>query len=152
MIIPLGRFFIFSKFCFFLLLGVKKGKMVQNDRICPLHLISQDPYIIWLSFMVHMYKIKSPGVFLIFQVVSRLKGQKMVQNDKKFCSSRFISQEPYIIWFSFLVHSLVWNNISRFFFQLFTILVFQVVKGVKGQKTLENDKNCIFFILLKMNT
>ena len=34
---------------------------------------------------------------LIFWVVRRVKGQKMVQNDKKLCSSRSISQEPYII-------------------------------------------------------
>ena len=48
----------------------------------------------------------SPGVFLFlflfflnnnFQAVSGLKGQKMTQNDKNFCLSRFISQEPYII-------------------------------------------------------
>ena len=49
----------------------------------------------------------SPGFFffliLIFQVVRGIKGQKMVQNDKKFCLSRFISQEPYIIWLSCMV-------------------------------------------------
>ena len=41
---------------------------------------------------------------LIFGVVRRVKVQKMVQNDKKFCLSRIISQEPYIIWLSFMVH------------------------------------------------
>ena len=37
----------------------------------------------------------------------RVKGQKVVQNDTKFCLSRSLSQEPYIIWFdfqSFMVH------------------------------------------------
>ena len=50
-----------------------------------------------------------PAVFsfyqiLIFGVVSGVKTQKMAQNDKKFCMSHFISQEPYIIWLSFMVH------------------------------------------------
>ena len=49
------------------------------------------------------------GVFfnfkiLIFWVVSRLKGQKMAQNDKKICLSHSMSQEPYIIWLWFLAH------------------------------------------------
>ena len=49
-----------------------------------------------------------PGVFFlffkisIFWVVRGLKGQNMAQNDKKFCQSRFISQEPYIIWYDII--------------------------------------------------
>ena len=35
---------------------------------------------------------------LIFWLVRRVKGQKIVQNTKKFCLSCSISQEPYIIW------------------------------------------------------
>ena len=44
---------------------------------------------------------------LIFQVFrgGGIKGQEMVQNDKKFCLSHSISQEPYFIWLWFLVHS-----------------------------------------------
>ena len=34
----------------------------------------------------------------------RLKGQKMAQNDKKFCLSHSVSQELYIIWLWFLLH------------------------------------------------
>ena len=46
--------------------------------------------------------------FLILWVVTRggeggAKGQKIVQNEKKFCLPCFISQESYIIWFSFMV-------------------------------------------------
>ena len=38
--------------------GVEGPKMVQNDKkFCLLHSISQEPYIIWLSFMVQMWKI-----------------------------------------------------------------------------------------------
>ena len=47
--------------------GIRK-KMAQNDKkfsqSCP---ISQDPFIIWLSFVVRKCKIiKSPGLFFIF--------------------------------------------------------------------------------------
>ena len=85
--------------------------MVQNDKkfflLCS---ISQEPYILWLSFIGQMCKmVISPGVFfkfkiLIFRVVSGLKGQKLAQNDKKFCLSHSVSQEPFIIWLWFLVH------------------------------------------------
>ena len=111
---PTGVFFIFSKCWFFGLLGgwVKGQKMVQNDKkFCPLHPITQEPYIIWLSFIVQICKmIISSGVFfhvfkiLIFWVHRGVKEQKAVQNDRKFCLSHSVSQEPYIIWFWFLVH------------------------------------------------
>ena len=44
----------------------------------------------------HFFKI------LIFRVVREVKGQKLVQNFKKFCLSR-LSLEPYIIWL-FMLH------------------------------------------------
>ena len=40
-----------------------------------------------LCFLVHF----------IFQAVKGVKGQKMGQDDKKFCLVHFISLEPYII-------------------------------------------------------
>ena len=48
--------------------SVNGQKMVQNDKkICLSHSISQEPYIIWLSFTVHMCKmIISPRVFFSF--------------------------------------------------------------------------------------
>ena len=165
MIISSGVFFIFFKILIFWIhRGVKGQKTVQNDKkLCLSRSISQEPYIIWLSFMVQMCKmIISPGVFfnfkiLIFWVVRGLKVQKwpkmtkisvcrtlyfrnhisydlhlwytcmykriispdiyfiirgrvggkrakMAQNDKKFCLSHSVSQEPYIIWLWFLVH------------------------------------------------
>ena len=64
--------------------------MAQNDKKALLCLLSQGPYIIWSSFMVHMWKkIISLCFFLhfaevlFFGVSSGLKEQKMVQNDKK---------------------------------------------------------------------
>ena len=48
--------------------GVKGQKAVQNDKICCLsHFISLEPYIIWLSFMVHLCKMLIyPSIFFIF--------------------------------------------------------------------------------------
>ena len=58
MIISPGIFFILSKCWFFGILGggeAKGQKMAQNDKkLCPLHSISQEPYIICLSFKVHI--------------------------------------------------------------------------------------------------
>ena len=71
MIISPGTFFSFSKFWFAEMLGVgvgglvKRWKMVQNDKKLYLsHSVSQEMYIIWLWFLVHMCKIMiSPAVF-----------------------------------------------------------------------------------------
>ena len=52
----------------------------------------------------------SPGVFIslissFFGFLGGVaKGQKMAEDDKKLCLSHLISQEPYIIWSSFVVH------------------------------------------------
>ena len=50
-------FFIFSKFCFFRLLGAKRAKkMGQNDKkFCLSCSISQEPYIIWP--LVHIFQV-----------------------------------------------------------------------------------------------
>ena len=61
--------FLFFKI---LILGVvwrvKGQKMAQNDKkLCPLHFKSQEPYMIWSWFRIHMCKrIMSPGGFYIF--------------------------------------------------------------------------------------
>ena len=87
---------------------------MMAKNVCLVHFISQEPYIKWLSFMVHLCKMMiSPGVFFHFFKIFILwvvrvgegvdvKGQKMVQNDKKLCLLCSISQESYIIWFSFM--------------------------------------------------
>ena len=134
--------------------------------------MSQELYIIWLSFMVQMCKMMvSPGIFfnfkiLIFQVVRELKGkkwpnmtkisicrtlcfrnhqigraggegavlkgQKMTQNDKKFCLPHSVSQEPYIIWLWFLVH-MCKMMISPANFCIFQNFEFWSFGGIKGQ-------------------
>ena len=68
MTISPGVFYLFI-FFFGLLGGDKRAKkMAQDDKkFHLLHFISQEPYIIWLSFMVHLCKIMiSPGVFFFF--------------------------------------------------------------------------------------
>ena len=102
-------FHFFSILIFWVVRGVKGEKIVQDEKkLCLLHSISQETYIIWFSFMVHMCKmIMSVGIFLIFSKflfsgLSVVSGQKITQNDKKLLC--LISQEPYIIWSSFMVH------------------------------------------------
>ena len=68
-----------------------------------------------LSFMVHLCEMrKYPGLFFFFFFfnffkififrIFRGKREKMDQTDKKLCLSCLISQGPYIIWSSFMVH------------------------------------------------
>ena len=97
-------FFHFFKILIFLVVRRVKGqKMAQNELISLISkcLISQEPYIIWSSFMIHMCKrIISPGVFYIskFWFLLAGKGQKFAKNGKKLCLSHSLSQESYLIW------------------------------------------------------
>ena len=64
-----GSFFIFLIFSFFRLLRGQKGKKwpKMTSKFCLLHFISQEPWIIWLSFVVDKFKmIMSPADFFIF--------------------------------------------------------------------------------------
>ena len=127
MIISPGVIFHFFKILiFWVVRAVKSQKMVQNvKKLCLSRLICQEPYIIWLSFMLHLCKMMiSPGIFfhffsfkiLTFWVARGVKGQKTVQNDKKICPLHSISQEPYIIWLSFMVDICKMIISSGFFF------------------------------------
>ena len=56
-------------------------------------------YLVFLfCFFFHFLKI------LIFGVVRGLKGQRTVQNDKKYCLFHAASEIPYIVWLSFMVN------------------------------------------------
>ena len=70
-IISPGIFFIFFKILIFKIIRgeVKGQKMAQSDKIfCLSHSEFQEPYIIWLWFLVHMCKMMiSPANFFIFQ-------------------------------------------------------------------------------------
>ena len=107
MMIYSGVFSIFQNFVFFS--DCWRGKRAQKCpkwQKLPSCSIFQEPYIIWLSFMGHICKMISPlRSFQKFWFSGLLvKEQKTVQNDENFFLSYSISQEPYIIWLSFMVH------------------------------------------------
>ena len=85
------------------------------------------------GFFFQFFKI------VIFHVVRAVKGQKMVQNDKKICLLHSISEKPYIIWLSFIVNIckmiIFWSV-----FKLLKIFIFWVQRVVKGKKTIHSDK------------
>ena len=163
-------FLVFLIFSFFELLG--GGKRAKNgprwQKICLLQLISQETYdrhlwhtIIWSSFMGHLCKMMiSPGVFFIFSkfwffgllkggwgVGRGVKGQKMVQNDKKFCLMCSISQESYIISYLFMV-LMCKMIISLGVFFIFSKFWFSELLGGKGQKLAHNDKKLCLLRLI----
>ena len=140
MISPCVFLQFFKILIFWVVSGVKQQNTVQNEKKCSLsHFIFWEPYIIWLPFILHLCKmIISLGVFFIFSKF--WKGQKMVQNDKKLCLLHLISQEPYLILLSFMVHMCKIIISPGIFFHFFKTLIFWVVRGVKGQKTIQNDK------------
>ena len=120
-------FSFFSELRFLGLSGVKGQKMAQNDKkFCLLHFISQEPYIIWSLFMVHMCKrIISPGIFffIFFKILIFLwwwEGVKGAKNDPKWpkVMSHSVSQERYIIWLWFW-YTCVKRWYSQQFFSFF---------------------------------
>ena len=87
---------------------------------------------------IHFFKI------LICRVAIEVKGQKIVQNYKKFCRSCSISQEPHI-WLSFMVHickMIISPGAFLVVFQNIDLLGCQ--EGWKGKKM---PKMTIFFCL-----
>ena len=131
--------------------GKRGGKTVPNDKkFCPSRFIYQELYIIWLSFIVNLCRmIISPGVFflfskiLIFWVVREAKGQKMVQNDKKLCLLRSISQEPYLMWLSFMVHMCKMIIPPGVFFIFSKFWFFGLSWKEKGKKQSRITKNSV---------
>ena len=80
----------------------------MKKKICLIQLIFQEPYIIWLSFMVHLCQMMIYlGVFvhffkiLILCVVRRVKGQKNGPKWQKKLSHS-VSHELYLTWLWFL--------------------------------------------------
>ena len=119
------HFLLFFKILISRLLEGKRQKMVQiNKKVCLSHTISREPYAIWSLFVVHKCKkIISPGFFFIlskFRFFGLLGGKKSKKwpKKKKLRLLHLISQEPYIIWSSFMVH-MCKRIISPAFFSFF---------------------------------
>ena len=133
---------LFFKILHFLVIRRVKGqKMTQNDKkLCPSGLISQEPYTIWSSFMVHMCKRIIPvGVFKIFPNSNFQEQQwgKMAKNGQKrqkIMSLALHTQEADLIWLWFLVHMCNMMIISSNFFHFFKILIFLFLNGTRGEK------------------
>ena len=129
MTISPGIFLHFFKILIFLVNRAKKGKRATGQRakkepkmtkkLCLYRTISQERFIIWLSFMVQICKmVIYSGVFfcfffsifqffkiLIFWVVREIKGQKNGLNWQKICLLHFIFQERFR-WFALIGHDL----------------------------------------------
>ena len=97
-------FSFFQNYQFAVASGVKEQKTTKTERK-----LFQEPYFIWLSFMIQLCKmIISPGVFFIFPKFrfSGLLGDtraKISAKLQKCLPIHSISQEPYMIWLSFMV-------------------------------------------------
>ena len=96
-------FYYFKILIFQVVREVKGQKMAQMDKKFSLsHSVSQEPYLIWLWFLVHMYKMMiSPAIFFIFSkfwffcfLGGGIKGKKMTHSNQfqsvKFYISRTI--------------------------------------------------------------
>ena len=122
--------------------------MVQKDqKLYPSCLTSQEPYIIWSSFMVHMCKkIIFPGVFLyffqslIFGVNNWVKDRKWPKMRKKMFLTLYLRNGTSYDCGSCCT---CYKKISKqFFFNFFFKFWFFKVLGqcgwVKGQKMTQN--------------
>ena len=123
--------------------------MVQKDKkSCLSRYISQKPYMMRSSCAMHKCKMMiSPGVFffylfkiLIFQIVSGVKGQKMAQWQKFYLVLHIPGSinHDFHLWYT----CVKWKYLQVcFFFNFLIILIVQLVRGVKWQKIVQNDKN-----------
>ena len=130
-------------FSFFqnLVRGLNGKKMAQNDKNCLSHSVSQEPYLIWLWFLVHMCKmVTSPDAFFIFSeswfggLLGGWGGWVNGKNDKKY------------VWLTLYL----WNRTSYdcgfsltcvkwwFLQQFFKILIFWVFRGGECKRA-KND-------------
>ena len=133
MIISPGAFFHFLKILiFWVVSGVKGQKKAQHEK-WKLHssrVVSQEQCRIWLWFLVNLCKMISPGVFyvfsnLIFRVVEGIKGQKSVQNEKKFCLLRNHTSSDCHLWYT----CVKWCYLQGFFFIFSKFCFFRLLGG-----------------------
>ena len=105
-------------------------------------------HLVFIIILVHMCKrIISPVVFFSFFFKIKIFHVSRAQSDKKFCLLDLVSQEAYIIFSWFLVHMCKIVTSSGAFFHYFNIFIFQVVRGLEGQKWLKMTKNYVCLTL-----
>ena len=146
-----GAFFHFLKiFIFHIVRWVKGPKKVQNDKkVCPSHFISQEPYIIWLSFMVQMCKmIISPGAFSVLEFWSSKwsggwKGKKWpkMKNISVSHALHFRNHISYDVhlWHTCMCKSIISLDIFFIFVQNFDFL--ESLRGGGGKKAKNGPKH-----------
>ena len=115
-------FLIFSKFWFFGLLGRRGRGVVRRQKIVQMTKTSVCPTPNFRNYISSWFFLNFFNI-LIFGVVSGEKRQKMSQNDKQFCLSPSISQEPCITWSSFLIHKCKMIISLGFFFSIFFLIL-----------------------------
>ena len=106
---------------------------------------------IWSWFLVHLCKMMiSPSVFfnffkiLFFWGVTGVKWQKIAQNDKKLCLSRFISQEHHTSYDCHLWYTCVkWWYLHGFFFVYSKLWFFGLLGRSNGPKSQKLCPSCI---------
>ena len=133
----------FQHFYFLVCYWGKRAKIwPKMTKKILLHFISQEPYIVWLSFQVHFCKMMiSPGVFYFYKIlifwVVRGGRSKRVRNSSKWQKiiSVALNISGTIHQMTVICGTQVWNaNISRPFFYFFKILIFGVNSEEKEQK------------------
>ena len=112
--------------------------------------MSQEPYIIWLSFVLYKCKmITYPCFFFIFSkfwffgLLGGWKGKKWPKMTKKLCPLHVLSQKPYIIWSLFMVQMCKRIISQGVFYLFFEVLIFWVNNGVKRIKWPKMTKTCV---------
>ena len=115
--------------------------------------ISQEQCSIWSWFLIHLCKMMVSFFFHFFYIFIfwAVKEQKVKSSPKwkKNCLLHFLSQEPYIIWLSFMIHKCSMIISLGLFFSIFSkFLIFWVVERVKGQKMTQNDKTLSFALYI----
>ena len=128
--------------------------MAQDDKkkFSLVEFISQEPYIIWLSFIVHFCKMMiSPGVFFFLHFFKILilwvvRGCKWAKNDPKW--EQILSV---VVHISGIIHHMIFIMVLMFkmiiprsFFYFLKILIFWVVGRVQGQKWPKMARNSVF--------
>ena len=121
--------------------------MKNNNYICYVPFVRNSiayDHDFWYTLMISPDVMFSFSKFwLIFWVVRGVEGQKMVQNDKKFCLLHSISHEPYIIWLSFMLN--MWKMIISLclFFYFSKFWFFGLLGGKRAKSSQKLQKNSV---------